>query len=158
MSIEARYTFALELIREAGGKALEYFNARDGLTIKNKGPQDLASEADLNTELLIRERLAKAFPETFARRRRQPMGKGRASGWWTHRRRSPSASACRAGACRSGFVKNGIIEFGMVQRCRCGSFSPRARPARRSTAPIPRERRGGPPGPHRHGLFAEERA
>ena len=32
-------------------------------TSQNKGPQDMASEADLNTELLIRDRLAKAFPE-----------------------------------------------------------------------------------------------
>ena len=58
-----RFEFGLALIREAGATALGYFNARDQLTVQNKGPQDLASEADLNTELLIRDRLAKAYPE-----------------------------------------------------------------------------------------------
>ena len=41
-----RFDFGLALVREAGEKALGYFNARDQLTIQNKGPQDLASEAD----------------------------------------------------------------------------------------------------------------
>ena len=58
-----RYEFGLALVQEAGKVALGYFNARDQLTIQNKGPQDLASEADVNTELLIRDRLAKAFPQ-----------------------------------------------------------------------------------------------
>jgi myo-inositol-1(or 4)-monophosphatase len=38
------------IIREAGDLALGYFNARDNLTIQSKGVQDMASEADLNTE------------------------------------------------------------------------------------------------------------
>jgi myo-inositol-1(or 4)-monophosphatase len=63
MTIEDRFNFGLDLIREAGELAHGYFNNRGALTIQNKGPQDLASEADLNTELLIRDRLAEAFPE-----------------------------------------------------------------------------------------------
>ena len=62
-AISSRYTFALELIRDAGDLALGYFRRRGSLTVKMKGVQDMASEADLNTELLIRDRLAKAFPE-----------------------------------------------------------------------------------------------
>ncbi|MFB2552902.1 inositol monophosphatase family protein [Ensifer soli] len=61
--IKGRYDFALTLIRDAGDLALSYFNARDSLTIKSKGMQDMASEADLNTELLIRDRLKESFPE-----------------------------------------------------------------------------------------------
>lgn len=61
--IRARYEFALGLIREAGDLAHGYFKQRDALTIKSKGVQDMASEADLNTELLIRERLQTHFPE-----------------------------------------------------------------------------------------------
>jgi myo-inositol-1(or 4)-monophosphatase len=63
MTLEARFRFGLDLIREAGELALGYFNNRGALTIQNKGPQDLASEADLNTELLIRDKLAEAFPD-----------------------------------------------------------------------------------------------
>jgi myo-inositol-1(or 4)-monophosphatase len=63
MDIKARFEFGQELIKDAGQLALGYFKARGGLTVTNKGPQDLASEADLNTELLIKDRLAKAFPE-----------------------------------------------------------------------------------------------
>ncbi|WP_374334085.1 inositol monophosphatase, partial [Aestuariivirga sp.] len=68
-----RFEFGLALVREAGAKALDYFNARDQLTVQNKGPQDLASEADLNTELLIRERLSRAFPrDAFLGEETQP--------------------------------------------------------------------------------------
>ncbi len=62
-SIASRYALALQLIREAGDFAHDYFRRRESLTIKSKGLQDMASEADLNTELLIREKLAAAFPE-----------------------------------------------------------------------------------------------
>jgi myo-inositol-1(or 4)-monophosphatase len=63
MSLEARYQFGLRLVREAGALALSYFNARDKLTVQHKGVQDLASEADVNTELLIKQRLSEAFPQ-----------------------------------------------------------------------------------------------
>ena len=63
MSLARRYEFGLSLIRDAGELALGYFNNRDALSIQSKGPQDMASEADLNTELLIKSRLAEAFPE-----------------------------------------------------------------------------------------------
>ncbi|WLS10569.1 inositol monophosphatase (plasmid) [Shinella sumterensis] len=62
-TLAERYAFALTLIRDAGDLAHGYFRQRDSLTIKSKGAQDMASEADLNTELLIKERLAVAFPE-----------------------------------------------------------------------------------------------
>jgi myo-inositol-1(or 4)-monophosphatase len=62
-SLQDRYEFALQLIRDAGDLAHGYFKNRDALTIKSKGLQDMASEADLNTELLIRDRLSAGFPE-----------------------------------------------------------------------------------------------
>lgn len=61
--MEKRFAFGLDLIRDAGEQALGYFNRRSSLSIQSKGPQDMASEADLNTEILIRDRLARAFPE-----------------------------------------------------------------------------------------------
>ena len=57
-----RFDFALTLIREAGALAQGYFRNLSALTIKSKGLQDMASEADLNTEILIKTRLAAHFP------------------------------------------------------------------------------------------------
>jgi myo-inositol-1(or 4)-monophosphatase len=62
-SISSRYSLAAELIREAGEFAHDYFRRRESLTIKSKGLQDMASEADLNTEILIRRRVSAAFPQ-----------------------------------------------------------------------------------------------
>ncbi len=63
MNTTDRYDFALTLIREAGALAQFYFDNRDALTVTSKGLQDMASQADLECELLIKNRLAKAFPE-----------------------------------------------------------------------------------------------
>ncbi len=57
-----RFEFGLALIKDAGDLALGYFNSRASLTIQNKGPQDMASEADLETEKMIRQRINSAFP------------------------------------------------------------------------------------------------
>jgi myo-inositol-1(or 4)-monophosphatase len=61
--LDSRFAFGSALVTEAGALAMGYFQRLGSLTIKSKGPQDMASEADLNTELLIRDRLAAAFPE-----------------------------------------------------------------------------------------------
>src|ERR1700675_377829 len=63
VSIQERFEFASDLIKEAGSLALGYFRRLDTLTVKSKGQQDMASEADLDTEILIRERLKERFPE-----------------------------------------------------------------------------------------------
>jgi myo-inositol-1(or 4)-monophosphatase len=60
--ITERFEFAADLIREAGALAARYFQNIGALTIESKGPQDMVSEADLNVELLIRERLKQRFP------------------------------------------------------------------------------------------------
>jgi myo-inositol-1(or 4)-monophosphatase len=61
--LAARFAFGSRLVVEAGDIAMDYFRRLGSLTIQSKGPQDMASEADLNTELLIRDRIAAAFPE-----------------------------------------------------------------------------------------------
>ena len=61
--LDARFDLGTRLVSEAGELAMSYFQRLGSLTIKSKGPQDMASEADLNTEILIRDRLAAAFPE-----------------------------------------------------------------------------------------------
>jgi myo-inositol-1(or 4)-monophosphatase len=62
-SIQERFNFVSCLIQEAGDLAFDYFRRLDTLNVQSKGPQDMASEADLNTELLIRDRLKARFPK-----------------------------------------------------------------------------------------------
>ncbi len=62
-AMDERCDFAHGLIAEAAALALGYFRRLDTLTVTAKGHQDMASEADLNTELLIRDRLKQRFPE-----------------------------------------------------------------------------------------------
>ncbi|HEY9733436.1 MAG TPA: inositol monophosphatase [Drouetiella sp.] len=61
--LRARFELAQSVIREAGELANGYFKKLSSLTVKAKGSHDLVSEADLNTELLIKETLAKHFPD-----------------------------------------------------------------------------------------------
>lgn len=61
--LDARFAFASRLVTEAAEMAMGYFQRLGTLTVKSKGLQDMASEADLNTEILIRDRIAAAFPE-----------------------------------------------------------------------------------------------
>ncbi|MGV8986913.1 MAG: inositol monophosphatase family protein [Cypionkella sp.] len=63
MDLQPRYDLCLDLIQEAGRLAQGYFRNLGALTIKSKGVQDMVSEADLNTELLIKGRLAEVFPQ-----------------------------------------------------------------------------------------------
>ncbi|MEM5584169.1 MULTISPECIES: inositol monophosphatase family protein [unclassified Roseibium] len=62
MSLE-RLDFAVALAAKAGELGLDYFRKLDTLTVTQKGHQDLVSEADRNVETLIRDELAKAYPD-----------------------------------------------------------------------------------------------
>ena len=61
-ALDERFRFASGLIEDAGALALSFFLRLDTLTIKNKGVQDMASDADLAVEVLIRDRLKSRFP------------------------------------------------------------------------------------------------
>jgi myo-inositol-1(or 4)-monophosphatase len=61
-SVDARFDFAADLIVEAGDRALGFFRNREALHVTIKGRQDMFSEADVSTEKLIREQLARRFP------------------------------------------------------------------------------------------------
>jgi myo-inositol-1(or 4)-monophosphatase len=60
--LEARFAFAIGLIREAGALALRYYQDLGSLDVQLKGPQDHFSEADVLTEKLIRSALTQRFP------------------------------------------------------------------------------------------------
>lgn len=61
--LDDKFAFAAGLVEEAGAVAMSYFRDRDSLTITFKGRQDMASEADVATEHLIRQQLALRFPD-----------------------------------------------------------------------------------------------
>ena len=62
IDLDSRFALATGLVAEAGDLALGYFNNRSALAITQKGLQDMASQADVEVEKLIRARLAEAFP------------------------------------------------------------------------------------------------
>ena len=118
MSMNGRFTFGLALVREAGDLALGYFNNRAALTIHNKGPQDLASEADLNTELLIRDRLAKSFPQdAFLGEETGRSGYDDTQGIWVVDPidgTQPFVCGLSSWCVSIAFVMGGKLRFGMV--------------------------------------------
>ena len=118
MSLDERFNFGLALVREPGDLALGYFNNRGKLTIHNKGPQDLASEADLNTELLIREALAITFPEdAFLGEETPPTAYSDGQGIWVVDPidgTQPFICGLSSWCVSIAFVKGGELQFGMV--------------------------------------------
>jgi myo-inositol-1(or 4)-monophosphatase len=63
ININQRFEFAQNLIGEAGELAMGYFRDLASLDIQSKGLQDMASQADIETEELIRDKIKQAFPE-----------------------------------------------------------------------------------------------
>ncbi len=62
-NLGARFDAAQDIAREAGALALDYFERFGDLQVTQKGVQDVASEADVAVEALIRQRLETLFPE-----------------------------------------------------------------------------------------------
>ncbi|QUS57517.1 inositol monophosphatase family protein [Pseudovibrio brasiliensis] len=58
-----RFTFANALVKRAGAFAHEYYTRLETLNIESKGHQDMVSEADRDTEILVRNAIAEAFPD-----------------------------------------------------------------------------------------------
>lgn len=61
-TIDDRYDYACAVIKEAGALALDYFQRFETLDVKSKGVQDMASEADFETQKLLDAAIMKAFP------------------------------------------------------------------------------------------------
>lgn len=59
---ENRTTKAIEIAREAGQLAAEFFADITALNISAKGAQDMVSNADIAVETFVRDRLAAEFP------------------------------------------------------------------------------------------------
>ncbi|MDA0707371.1 MAG: inositol monophosphatase, partial [Proteobacteria bacterium] len=59
---QERFDFACATIRDAGALALDYFDRFETLQVKSKGVQDMASEADVETQKLIEAAISARFP------------------------------------------------------------------------------------------------
>lgn len=58
-----RFDFACDTIRDAGALALDYFHRFETLEVRSKGVQDMASEADIETQKLIEAAISARFPD-----------------------------------------------------------------------------------------------
>lgn len=63
MPHQERLDFAIDLARRAGLFAKGHFEAIDTLAIESKGHQDLVSNADRDTETLVRQAIAARYPQ-----------------------------------------------------------------------------------------------
>jgi len=61
--LKSRLEFAKTLTKDAGQLALSHFRNIGDLVIKSKGAQDMVSNADLEVETFVRERLQEKYPE-----------------------------------------------------------------------------------------------
>jgi myo-inositol-1(or 4)-monophosphatase len=62
-TIDERYNYACAIIKDAGALALDYFKRFETLDVKSKGVQDMASEADIETQNLLDAALTSTFPD-----------------------------------------------------------------------------------------------
>ncbi|MFC0309246.1 inositol monophosphatase family protein [Gallibacterium trehalosifermentans] len=63
-NIQNRYTFSIELVKQAGNIALSYYLNRNELVIECKkgDKQDQVSVADKSVETMLRQAIAEKFP------------------------------------------------------------------------------------------------
>lgn len=122
-ALRKRYEIAQEVIRQAGVLANGYFRKIGNLTIKSKGSHDLVSEADVNTEKLIRESFAEHFPEdAFYGEESGLTDVGGASGIWVVDPidgTQPFLSGMPNWCISIAFVQRGTLQFGLVYNPPC---------------------------------------
>jgi myo-inositol-1(or 4)-monophosphatase len=117
-AIAERYDFAATLIADAGALSLGYFRDQSSLEIASKGLQDMASQADIETERLIRGRIAEAFPiDAFFGEETGGIEPAPGQGVWVVDPIDGTAnfvSAIPLWCVSIGFMVDGVIEFGLV--------------------------------------------
>ena len=113
-----RFTLAQTVIRDAGALASGYFHNLSSLTVKSKGPQDVVSEADLNTELLIKNAIFAAFPEdAFLGEETGPTAFAPGQGIWVVDPidgTQPFISGLTNWCVSIAYVLNNKVQFGLV--------------------------------------------
>jgi myo-inositol-1(or 4)-monophosphatase len=113
-----RFAAGLAIIREAGDLALDYFNNRNTLKIESKGLQDLVSQADVETEKLIRARINTLFPQdAFLGEETGRTDHASGQGIWVVDPidgTQPFIVGLSCWCVSIAFVQNNVLKFGMV--------------------------------------------
>lgn len=113
-----RHDFAQTLILEAGQVAMSYFDRFETLEVHSKGIQDMASEADLTVEQLIRDRIAAAFPgDDFLGEESVPTLTDDTVGVWVVDPidgTQPFVNGLATWCVSIAFVAGGKVQFGLV--------------------------------------------
>lgn len=116
--VEQRHALARKVIDEAGRLALDYFGRVGELAVHSKGIQDMASEADLAVEQLVRSRLEEAFPEdAFLGEETGRSDFAGAAGIWVVDPidgTQPFLSGLRSWCISIAYVRDGEVAFGLV--------------------------------------------
>jgi myo-inositol-1(or 4)-monophosphatase len=116
--VQTRFEVARDVILEAGKLAAGYFDRIGSLTVKSKGLHDLVSEADVNTELLIRNSFEKRFPEdAFVGEESEHTPIHAQHGLWVVDPidgTQPFLSGLPNWSISIAYVLNGKLEFGLV--------------------------------------------
>jgi len=118
--LQQRFDKAHEVTLAAGRLALDYFGRFDTLEIQSKGVQDMASEADLETEQLIRDELLQAFPnDGFLGEETGRLDLDSTEGLWVVDPidgTQPFVNGLTDWCVSIAFVQAGILQFGLVYR------------------------------------------
>lgn len=116
--LDDRFAFAIEIANEAGELAMRYFSDLDALDIRSKGPQDVVSQADYETEMLIKSRIAERFPDdAFFGEETGPAGVHGADGIWVVDPidgTQPFVSGLTSWCISIAFVADGVTRIGVV--------------------------------------------
>jgi myo-inositol-1(or 4)-monophosphatase len=117
-SIAERFEVARTLIGEAGELANSYFGRLVTLAVHSKGPQDVVSEADIAVEDLIKQHLAKAFPEDafFGEETGYTQVAGSRGIWVVDPidGTQPFLSGMKSWCISIAYMRDGALQFGLV--------------------------------------------
>ncbi len=112
-----RYEAGRELVLRAGALAAEYAGRFSALEVRNKGVQDVVTEADLEVELLIKRELARFPADGFLG---EETGVGEitdADGIWVVDPidgTQPFVSGMASWCVSIAYVRRGVLQFGFV--------------------------------------------
>ena len=137
-----RFEVAEAAIRSAGALALRHAGRLAQLEVRSKGTQDVVTEADLEIELLLRQRLLEAFPEDrfFGEETGADALEG-AHGLWVVDPidgTQPFVSGMASWCISVAFVQDGELDFGLILAPRAEELftGGRGRPATLNGRPL----------------------
>jgi len=140
--VSDRFQVAETAIREAGALAMRHAGRLTELAVRSKGIQDVVTEADLEIELLLRQRLLDAFPEDrFFGEETGADALDGACGLWVVDPidgTQPFVSGMASWCISVAFVQDGELDFGLVLAPRADELfaGGRRRPATLNGRPL----------------------